>query len=295
VRCPGLSALPVENLAGAALRAFRQSTGWKAPPLRLSIAKRIPVAAGMGGGSADAAAALRLARWASGIGDEQLLLELGAALGADVPAQISPGCWLATGAGERLTKLPQPRLLAGLLVLPVDAELATSAVYAEADRLALGRSPEELADCHRQLRAAWSEPARERRAVGPVARELFHNDLQEAALALCPEIANALSEARQAGADLALVSGSGPTVVGLFLNDRSGSDDLARGGDAPAAGESDGAHARPAAGRPAERVPAGIYARPVDASFGQPVALRGGENRGRRLSTLGRGGRQRRA
>jgi 4-diphosphocytidyl-2-C-methyl-D-erythritol kinase len=277
VCCPGLPGLPAENLAGAALRAFREGTGWKVPPLRLSIAKRIPVAAGMGGGSADAAAALRLARYASGIGDEQLLHELGTALGADVPAQISPGCWLASGAGERLHRLPQPGLLAGLLVLPVNAELATSAVYAEADRLVLGRSREELVDRHGDLRAAWSTPARERAAVEPVAGELFHNDLQEAALALCPEIADALSEARQAGADLALVSGSGPTVVGLFLNDRSGRDEEARAGDAPAGGELDRAHARLAAGCAAQRVPAPIYVTPVDAGFGKPVALPDGE------------------
>jgi 4-diphosphocytidyl-2-C-methyl-D-erythritol kinase len=278
VCCPGLPGLPRENLAGAALGAFRESTGWKVPPLRLSIAKRIPVAAGLGGGSADAAAALRLARYASGVGDEQLLHELGAALGADVPAQISPGRWLASGAGERLQRLPQPGLLAGLLVLPVSAELATRAVFAEADRLVLGRSPEELADRHRELRAAWSSPARERDTVEPVADELFHNDLQEAALALCPEIANALSEARQAGADLALVSGSGPTVVGLFLNDRRGRDDLAPTGGTSAVGEFDRARARLAAGGPAQREPTLICARPVDAGFGQPAALRGGEN-----------------
>jgi 4-diphosphocytidyl-2-C-methyl-D-erythritol kinase len=278
VCCPGRPGLQDENLAGTALRAFRESTGWKVPPLRLSIVKRIPVAAGMGGGSADAAAALRLARYAAGVGDEQLLRELGAALGADVPAQISPGRWLASGAGERLHRLPQPGLLAGVLVLPVNAELATSAVYAEADRLVLGRSSEELADRRRELCAAWSTPARERGVVEPVAGELFHNDLQQAALALCPQIANALSEARQAGADLALVSGSGPTVVGLFLNDRSARDELARAGEAPAAGELDRAEARPAAGYPDQRVPAPIYAGPVDAGFGQPVALRGGEN-----------------
>jgi 4-diphosphocytidyl-2-C-methyl-D-erythritol kinase len=278
VCCPGLPRLPGENLAGAALRAFRESTGWKAPPLLLSIAKRIPVAAGMGGGSADAAAALRLARYASGIGDEHLLHELGAALGADVPAQISPGCWLASGAGERLHRLPQPGLLAGLLVLPVNAGLATSAVYAEADRLGLGRSPEELAERHRELRAAWCTPARESGDVEPVAGELFHNDLQEAALALCPEIANALSEARQAGADLAVVSGSGPTVAGLFLNDRSGRDELDRAGETPVAGELDRAPARLVARCPAQRVPAPIYTRPVDARFGQPATLPGGEN-----------------
>jgi 4-diphosphocytidyl-2-C-methyl-D-erythritol kinase len=291
VLCPPVPGLPAENLAGAALRTFRESTGWEVPSLRLSIAKRIPVAAGMGGGSADAAAALRLARYASGIGDEELLRELGAALGADVPAQISPGCWLASGAGERLDALPQPSLVA--LVLPVDAELATSAVYAEADRLGLGRPREELAERHLELRAAWSAPARERGAVPPVAGELFHNDLQEAALALCPEIAHALSEAREAGAQLALVSGSGPTVVGLFPEDRS-SDARGRSGDPSPPGESDGADARLAAGRLARRRPAPIYARPVEAGFGGAAELREGIIGRRRDIELGRGGRQRR-
>jgi 4-diphosphocytidyl-2-C-methyl-D-erythritol kinase len=288
VSCPGVPGLGTENLAATALRAFRESTGWKAPPLRLSIVKRIPVAAGMGGGSADAAAALRMACYASGIGDGQLLRELGAALGADVPAQISPGSWLASGAGERLSKLPQPSLVAGVLVLPVDAELATRAVYAEADRLGLGRSPKELADRRRELRAAWSTPAPELSALEPVAGELFHNDLQEAALALCPEIADALSEARLAGADLELVSGSGPTVLGLVLEDRSGrqdpggdrrgTDDAVPAGDASPAGESDHPHARLVADRLVQRVPAPFYARPVGAGFGQPAALRRGEN-----------------
>jgi 4-diphosphocytidyl-2-C-methyl-D-erythritol kinase len=288
VFCPGVPAAAGENLAGAALRAFRESSGWKAPPLRLSIVKRIPVAAGLGGGSADAAAALRLARYASGIGDEQLLRELGAALGADVPAQISPGCWLASGAGERLQKLPQPSFIAELLVLPADAELATRDVYAEADRLGLGRSPGELADRLRELRDAWSKPAREGGHVGPVASELLHNDLQDAALALCPEIADSLNEARRAGADLALVSGSGPTVVGLFLKDRSGrqdaggdwhrSDEQIRAGDPCAAGESNPPRARLGGGRPTQRAPAPVYARPVEAGFGKPAALRRGEN-----------------
>ncbi len=68
VLCPGVSGPPVENLAAAALRAFREATSWGGAPLRLKIDKRIPVAAGLGGGSADAAGALRLARHASGLG-----------------------------------------------------------------------------------------------------------------------------------------------------------------------------------------------------------------------------------
>ena len=70
--------------------------------MRLRIDKRIPVAAGMAGGSADAGAALRLVARAAGIDDDALLREIAAGLGADVAAQVRPRRYLATGAGERL-------------------------------------------------------------------------------------------------------------------------------------------------------------------------------------------------
>jgi 4-diphosphocytidyl-2-C-methyl-D-erythritol kinase len=247
VLCPGVP-LPVggENLAASALRAFRAATGWDAPPLRLSILKRIPVAAGLGGGSADAAAALRLAKHASGLGDGRLLLQLGAELGADVPAQISPGRWLATGAGERLAALRDPqREQLGVLVLPVAEALSTAAVYGEADRLGLARTEAEL--------ERWREDLEASIAHGeslPAASELLHNDLQRAAVSLCPEIVAALDELRQAGAEQELVSGSGPTALGLFAR--------------PAAAEA-------AAGALQARVPAPICATPVSAEFARPV------------------------
>ena len=106
--------------------------------------KRIPVAAGIGGGSADAAAALRLACRRSGLGDRGSLLELAAALGADVAGQVAPGRVLARGAGERVEPLPDPEPF-GVLVLPSTAPLSTAAVYAEADRLGGLRSAAELA------------------------------------------------------------------------------------------------------------------------------------------------------
>jgi len=212
VVCPGVPGDPAENLAAGALRLFREATGWGAPPLRLSILKRIPVAAGLGGGSADAAAALRLARAASGLGSQELLLELAAQLGADVPAQVAPGRWLAGGAGERLLELPAPSHPFGVLVLPSAAQLSTAAVYARADELGLARTPRELDQRAREL-----EGALELSAPVPDARELLHNDLQQAAISLCPQIEPALEQALEAGADVAFVSGSGPTVVGLFL------------------------------------------------------------------------------
>jgi 4-diphosphocytidyl-2-C-methyl-D-erythritol kinase len=247
VVCPGVPGDPGENLAASALRLFREETGWDGPPLRLSIVKRIPVAAGLGGGSADAAGALRLARRASGLGSEDLLLELGERLGADVPAQIAPGRWLATGAGERLRELPPPSHPFGVLVLPVAAELSTMAVYARADELGVQRTAPQLADIARELEVAF-----ELGAPVPGARGLVHNDLQAAAISLCPEIEPALREALDAGADVAFVSGSGPTVVGLFLR-ANGSGRAQRAADGLAG-----------------REPAPICATPVDRAFACP-------------------------
>ncbi len=250
VSCPGVSGAPTENLAARALKAFRAATGWKAPPLRLSIVKRIPVAAGLGGGSADAAAALRLAAHVSGLGDDALLRELGAALGADVPAQIAPGRWLAGGAGELLEALPDPNPASfGLLVLPAAAGLSTAEVYAEADRLGLGRSSDALQERRRALRRAL-----ELSAAVPAASELLDNDLQPAAISLYPDVAAALSQAREAGADIALLSGSGPTVVGLFPH-------------ANGLGRAERAAAGLAAERRSAGAPAPICATPVDAAF----------------------------
>jgi 4-diphosphocytidyl-2-C-methyl-D-erythritol kinase len=251
VVCPGVPGSPTQNLAWLALHAFRAATGWDGPSLRLSILKRIPVAAGLGGGSADAAAALRLARHVSGLGDEALLRELGAALGADVPAQIAPGRWLATGAGECLEALPDPNPASfGLLVLPAAAELSTAEVYREADRLGLQRSVDQLQERRHALRRAL-----ELSASVPAASELLENDLERAAISLCPEIADALTQAREAGADIALVSGSGPTVVGLFPH----ANGLGR--------------AERAAAGLADRVPAPLCATPVDALFARVTSV----------------------
>lgn len=200
VRCPGVEG---PNLVADALASLR-AAGWDGPPVTITIEKRIPVAAGMGGGSADAAAALRLAQALAPV-DAAVVMEIAARLGADVAAQVSPGGWLGTGAGEVLAPL------AGLaehayLVLPSPWRLSTAEVYREADRLGLGRSGEDLARLRSAVEAAgerWPD-------------SLIVNDLQPAALSLQPEIELALEDAGHAGADVALVCGSGPTVLGLF-------------------------------------------------------------------------------
>jgi 4-diphosphocytidyl-2-C-methyl-D-erythritol kinase len=225
VVCDGID----DTLVGGALRAFRAATGWDGGPVRVAIEKRIPVAAGLGGGSADAAAALRLLARASGLGDDRTLHEVAAGLGSDVPGQVRPGRVLATGAGERIERLPAPAPY-GVLVLPSRERLSTPEVYAQADRLGLPRDAAGLARALDDVRRSGPPPV---------------NDLQDAARSLCPSIDEALDAARGAGARAALVAGSGPTVLGLY--------------DTPEEAER-------AAERLAGRHPAPIAARPACAS-----------------------------
>jgi 4-diphosphocytidyl-2-C-methyl-D-erythritol kinase len=200
VVCPEV---PGPNLAAAALAAYREASGWDGPPVRVTITKRVPVAAGMGGGSADAAAALRLAAHAAGRPDDSLIVALAPALGADVPSQIRPGRALVTGIGEHVEPLA-PGPPAALVIVPSDAALSTPAVYREADRLPSVR--DDLEGPRAEVAAALGA------GVPPPAV----NDLQPAAISLCPAIEGALRDVTAAGARSALVSGSGPTVFGTF-------------------------------------------------------------------------------
>ncbi len=201
VICPGIEG---EDLAARALAALRER-GWGHPPLRVEIEKRIPIAAGLGGGSADAAAILRLA--AGEIAD---LPSLAAEIGADVPSQLVPALALVGGAGERVERLPEPAPHA-VVLLPGGGGLATAAVFAEADRLGLGREAAELEQLAARLRAAAGAGA------SPLDyADLLANDLEPAARSLRPEIGEALDALREAGASLVLLTGSGPTAVGVF-------------------------------------------------------------------------------
>jgi 4-diphosphocytidyl-2-C-methyl-D-erythritol kinase len=180
------------NLAADALARFRAATGWDGPPQRLTIFKRVPVAAGMGGGSADAAAALRLAE------------ALHAELGADVPAAALARAAIVEGAGERLTPVENVPPHA-LVVLPSEAALSTADVYAEADRLELPRPHAELAERRADIERSL--------AAGELP---LANDLAPAARRLCASIDATLGDASAAGATHAFVCGSGPTVIGVF-------------------------------------------------------------------------------
>jgi 4-diphosphocytidyl-2-C-methyl-D-erythritol kinase len=202
VHCPGVDG---DNLVAHAIAEFRALTGWAGDPVRISVKKRIPVAAWMAGGSADAGAALRLLARHAGRGDREQLLELGARLGADVPAQVRPGRVLATGAGETIARVPGVARY-GVLVVPSPQPLSTADVFREADRLGLPRDAAGLATALANVRAALPD----------LPDALCVNELQPAALSLRPELEHTLGAVRDAGADVAMISGSGPTVLGLF-------------------------------------------------------------------------------
>jgi 4-diphosphocytidyl-2-C-methyl-D-erythritol kinase len=153
-----------------------------------------------------------------------VVAEIAVALGADVPSQLDPGPSLGTGAGEIVEPVTQLGDHA-VLVVPQPFPLSTAEVYREADRLGLGRTAPQLTSLRASLRAALA-PADRRPAVLP--ERLIVNDLQPASLSLRPSIGDALLGAREAGADQAIVCGSGPTVIGLFW----GSDGRVRAGAA---------------------------------------------------------------
>jgi 4-diphosphocytidyl-2-C-methyl-D-erythritol kinase len=148
---------------------------------------------------------LRLA--AGEVGDPE---EVAAGLGADVPSQLVPALSLVRGAGERVERLPDP-VPHAVVLLPDGGGLGTAEVFAEADRLGLGRSAAELDDLAGRLREAAGAGA------SPLSYpELLVNDLEPAARSLRPAIGDALDSLRSAGAPLALLTGSGPTAFGLF-------------------------------------------------------------------------------
>lgn len=201
----GLSA-GEDNLVLKAFRAVEAIAG-PLPGLAFRLSKHLPLASGIGGGSADAAAAIRLAAEAAGVAhDDPRLPAIAAGLGADVPMCLVGTPLRARGIGERIERWEGVPPLSLLLVNP-GVEVATPAVFR---RLASPEgtsipppprtpSPAEL--------AAWLEAA-------------TRNDLQAAAIAIAPAIAEALAEvARQRGCRLARMSGSGATVFGLFDDD----------------------------------------------------------------------------
>jgi len=206
-----------DNLVHRVLALLRGRYGAdRVPPLAVTLTKRLPVAAGIGGGSADAAAVARLARrhFLPELGDAQLARIIGP-LGADIAACVASATCLGVGAGEELSPVPELRL-AGTPVLLVNPRqpVATGPVF-----------------------AAWDGIDRGPLFTGANLRaQLFagRNDLQRPATAQCPAIVDVLTELGALRPWLARMSGSGATCFALF----------------DAAAERDAAAAHLAQGRP---------------------------------------------
>ena len=208
VECPGVKGV---NLAQQAVAAFRQRVP-ALPWLKIRIDKHIPVAAGLGGGSADAAAVLRVANRIAGHPlTDDALRQIAAGLGSDVPSQVAPGHALVQGVGEIVEQVHLPPL--GVVLVAQEEGLSTPNVYAQLDRMQGWRDQLD------------PQPLRElARSFDPRALE---NDLQAATLALRPELAQVLERLRESGPLGTLVSGSGPTCFALF-SDRGQAERSAR-------------------------------------------------------------------
>jgi 4-diphosphocytidyl-2-C-methyl-D-erythritol kinase len=209
VRGEGARAVPDDddNLAVRAARLLAARAGVPAD-VHLQLDKGIPVAGGLAGGSADAAAALVAcdALWGTGVSRADLL-ELAAELGSDVPFSLHGGTALGTGRGEQLTEVLGHGQYHWVLAL-AEGGLATPTVYAELDRMRAVGGLHPWGSLDRVLAALRAGDAV---ALGTA----LSNDLQPAALRLRPDLRRALEAGRELGAVGAVVSGSGPTVAFL--------------------------------------------------------------------------------
>jgi 4-diphosphocytidyl-2-C-methyl-D-erythritol kinase len=202
------------NLAARAARALAARLHRRSKSaVHIEIRKRIPMAAGLAGGSADAAATLVACNglWDGGLSPAELR-EVAAGLGSDVPFALLGGTAVGQGRGERLTAALAAGTYHWVLAFAAGG-LSTPEVYAACDRLRAARGGDGTeAVLSTELMAALrsGDPA----AVGP----LLSNDLQAAAVSLRPALRRALAAGREFGALGAIVSGSGPTCAFLAAN-----------------------------------------------------------------------------
>ncbi|HEY6575484.1 MAG TPA: 4-(cytidine 5'-diphospho)-2-C-methyl-D-erythritol kinase, partial [Mycobacterium sp.] len=209
----GVESLPNDhrNLAWRAAELLAEHVG-RGPDVAISVEKSIPVAGGMAGGSADAAAVLVAvnALWELGV-PRRDLHALAAELGSDVPFALHGGTALGTGRGEQLATVLARNTFHWVLAF-AKGGLSTPKVFAEMDRLradsSRGQSPSRLEEPEPLLAALASGDAAQ---LAP----LLGNDLQPAALSLDPGLRRTLRAGQDAGALAGIVSGSGPTCAFL--------------------------------------------------------------------------------
>ncbi len=207
------------NLAIRAARLLARKTGYRGG-VHLDIEKHVPIAGGMGGGSADAAATLVAcdALWGTHVTKDEML-RLGAELGADVPFALMGGTAIGIGRGDQLSQALAQGTFHWVLAL-TDFGMSTPAVFAELDR----QRAENVADIRPAPLAPTVDMAvlRALRAGDPhMLAAAIHNELQPASLALAPELASTLELGEASGALVGVVSGSGPTTAFLATDAQS--------------------------------------------------------------------------
>jgi 4-diphosphocytidyl-2-C-methyl-D-erythritol kinase len=214
-----LAAVPTgpENLVVKAAHHVAELAKFAAQPVAFEIDKHVPVAGGMGGGSADAAASLVAvnALWCAGVEDR--LID-SVQLGADVPFAVAGGIAVGLGRGEKLTQIVDVPNLHLVLVVS-DEGLSTPAVYSRLDELraARGVDPTEAEDAFvpEEIILALQSGDSTRIAAA------LKNDLQDAALDLRPDLKQTIQDGLDAGALTGFVSGSGPTIAFLVVDANS--------------------------------------------------------------------------
>ena len=176
------------------------------------INKSVPIAGGMAGGSADAAAALVALNELSGAGLEGQLEQIAANLGSDVPFALKGGTAVGVGRGEKLSAIANQSILHWVMT-PSSLGLSTPEVYRKLDlmRVASGVDATKIEQPEVPLELIDALVTGDPVAVA----ELMHNDLEIAALELRPELAETIELGRKAGALRSMVSGSGPTIAHL--------------------------------------------------------------------------------
>ena len=199
--------------AGEQLKALGSSLG--SDKVSFLIHKSVPIAGGMAGGSADAAAALVALNSLFGSGLEDQLPEAAANLGSDVPFSLMGGTAIGVGRGEVLTKVQDGPALHWVMT-PNPAGLSTPQVYRQLDVMRVNQG----IDVSSLEAPEVPEELLEALASGDVVEvaKLMHNDLEIAAVAMLPELADTLEAGRKAGSLRSMVSGSGPTIAHLAKN-----------------------------------------------------------------------------
>ena len=202
------------NLARRATELFLREAGIKEYDIRMRIEKRIPVSAGLGGGSADAAAVLRLLNKYYGYPLEQTVLsELGKRLGADVPFCIVGGTCYCEGIGELLKPTQTDKPDYTVLIAKTDEKMSTAEAFLRLDEL--------YGDFSGRPESSGAQGVIDALSCGDVSRlaNSVYNIFESAVFPIRPQAYELKQKLLHAGALCALMSGSGPSVFGIFRSD----------------------------------------------------------------------------